>query len=103
VSGVSGMSDVFVEVVDLAKRRGVTEIFKLEGCWEVTLPGGWHLSLNGHREPTKNTTGDEVPPFALYVRHRGLPAAVVGWDGGEIIATDGVTEASLLAAIKGAT
>jgi len=89
----------YLEIMELAERLGVKDIFKLPGCWEYQA-GDWWIALNGHRVPTKCSVGIEVPPFDAYIEYNGLPAGIIGlWDG--VIAADSaVNEDSFIEAVK---
>jgi len=92
--------EAMTATVDLAQRLGISHINKLPGCWEHRVDDAWSISLNGHREPTLNSQGIEVPPFSVYVEFNGLPAGVFNAFGGTIAAGAVANERTFIAALK---
>jgi hypothetical protein len=99
---VTEISEVMIEIVELAARLGVTEIYELPGCWEHAVDDGWWLALNGHREPVACSRGPEVPPLSAYVEWYGWPAGIVGFHGGVVAAGSEANEDALLEALRAA-
>jgi len=78
------ITEAFSIVMQLAEKLGVRKINEIEGCWEVDVNESWSLSLNGHKESTKDSSGCEVPPFEMSITYNGLPAGIIGPTGGII-------------------
>lgn len=91
------ITEAFSVVVQLADKLGVKKINEIEGCWEVDINEKWSLALNGHREPTKDSHGCEVPPFQMAVTYNGCPAGIIGPHGGFIFSGG---EDEFIAAVK---
>jgi hypothetical protein len=59
-----GISEIFVELMALAERLGVSRINQLPGCWEVQLADGWRAAVNGHGKPMRPSWSPvEIPPM----------------------------------------
>lgn len=94
----------FMEITKLCEALGVSGINQFPGCWEYQVDEQWRIALNGHREPTKCSTGFLVAPFHCYVEWGGLPAGEFHpTHGGFIAAGDVANEDAFIAALKQAT
>lgn len=87
-----GLSLVFCLACDLVIRRGHTTI--KDQVVTIDFAENWKLTINGTR---KEQNG--VPPFNVLLECGGMPAAIVGPDGGMTI---GGTEAELIRVLKAA-
>lgn len=96
------MSEAFILIVQLATTLGARAIAELDGCWEHVVDDNWHIAINGHREPAKCSTGEDVPPFACYVQWNGWPAGLITPAGGTIAAGEAANEDTLIDALKAA-
>ena len=94
------ITEVFVELVALAERLGISRVNELPGCWEYQIDDEWSIAVNGHREPVECSAGVMVQPFSAYVQWRGWPAGVIDPVGGMIVAHANANEDGLIAAIK---
>lgn len=66
----------------------------LPGCWEQSVPGGLHISLNPHGSPRLAEDGTEVPGHHLRLTFHGRGTALIGPMGG--IITGGPSREKLL-------
>lgn len=91
---------VFKLATDLAIARGARAIKDLPGCYEMEFGDGWRLAFNGHGDSTKESTGLDVPAYALYVEWRGTPAGILYPNAGTMLA--GGAEDKLISALEAA-
>ena len=89
------MSEIFFKIVQLAHALGARNIKDTPGCWEYCF-GSWRLSVNPHKESTKNSAGLELPPFEMGVEYEGWPAAIVKHNDGIVLAG---SEGDIIAAL----
>ncbi|MCK5444985.1 MAG: hypothetical protein KAI73_05130 [Rhodospirillaceae bacterium] len=96
----------FSEIAELAGSLGITDISKLDGCWEHQVDENWWFSLNAHKEPTNNSKGAEVPPYNAAIEYNGLPIGIIGPTGGAVIGgwndRPGETEDAFIKALQSA-
>ena len=76
------LSEAFALITELALALGAAPFSKYVGCWEHRLGDRWLIAVNGHRTPTKTSTGCEVPPFHAYVESNGWPGGLLTPFGG---------------------
>jgi len=97
------LSEAFALITELAIGLGAAPLTKHVGCWEHRLGDRWLIAVNGHRTPTKCSTGCEVPPFHAYVEYDGWPCALLMPFGGTTVGHGHEAEDALIAALKSAT
>ena len=93
-------SEAFALIAELAHLLGVKAINRLPGCWELSLPNGWWLAVNGRRTPVRCSRGVEVPTFSAYVERCDFPAGILDPYGGVLVGYGSRTEADLIAALR---
>ena len=71
------ISEAFALITELGIALGAAPLSKFAGCWEHSLGDRWFIAVNGHRTPTKTSTGLDVPPFHAYVEHGGWPGGLL--------------------------
>lgn len=98
--GTKSISEVFAKLADLAIALGITDINKLEGCWEHNVDEHWFITINGHNKTIKNSKDVEVPAYHCYVEFNGWPAGIFSPFGGAICAGKLANEDTFLDAIK---
>jgi hypothetical protein len=96
------VSEAFAAILALANAMGARNINALPACWEVQLDDEWHIAVNGHDAPMRDSTGFDVPPYHVSVHYNGFPAGVFGVAGGIIAAGDVANETTLIAAVEAA-
>ena len=79
-------AEAFCAVMDYTEPRIDGPISTYEGCAEFQIDEKWWIALNGHREPTPCSKGQDVPPFHCLVYWRDVPAAIIHPYGGEFVA-----------------
>ena len=89
---MSKLSIVFCLACDLVIRRGHATI--KDQVVTIEFAKDWKLTING-----KRTEQNGVPPFNVLIECGGMPAALVGPDGGMTI---GGTETELIRVLKAA-
>lgn len=92
--------EVLDRAAELALTLGISNICKMEGCWEHQIDEQWWVALNGHRVTTRCSVNVEVPPFSAYFQFNDWPAGIVNAGGGCIAAGDLANENTLIAAIE---
>lgn len=97
------INEAFSKIAALADALGVRAIDTLHGCWEFQVDEQWWISLNGHKEKTKDSHGAEVPPYHAVVEYNGWPAGIIGPANGIIAAGSCANENSFIAALEAAT
>ena len=98
------ISEAFALITELAIALGAAPLSKYVGCWEHNLGGRWLISINGHRTPTKNSTGIDVPPFHAAVERDGWVRMLLAPNDGVFIGEREIEDeliADLKAAIHG--
>lgn len=99
---MSGYSEAFVRVVQLADALRVCRIDKRPGCWEQQVDERWWVAVNGHPHEIKCSHGAAVPPLSVYVEFNGWPAGYFGPGGGVIAAGDAANESNFIEALEDA-
>lgn len=93
-----GIPEVMVKLLELSGLLGVKGIKDLPACWEPTLPGGWRVAVNGHREATACSWGASVPPFsALFEQPEFVGAMMIVSPHGGTAIGEGVEDACIAA------
>lgn len=95
--------EAFAKIAKLGCALGVSDIYKLPGCWELQIDDQWWIAMNGHKTPTKDSHGFEVPPFHAAVEYNGWPAGIISPAGGIIAAGSCANENTFIAALEAAT
>lgn len=68
------LSELFVKTCQLGyMMSGHEKLNKIQGCWEHQVNDDWHVTLNPHLEPTCDSKGEELGPFTLIAKHKGMP------------------------------
>lgn len=93
-------SEAFALIAEFAIALGAAPLTKHTGCWEHRLGDRWLIAVNGHRTPTKCSTGCEVPPFHAYVEHDGWPGGLIAPNGGTMVGYGHEMEDELIAELK---
>lgn len=96
------ISEAFALITELAIGLGAAPLTKHGDCWEYRLGDRWLIAVNGHRSPTKCSTGFEVPPFHAYVERDGWPGALLTPFGGTTVGHGHELEDALIAELKAA-
>ncbi len=79
------LSEAFTKVAKLALQKGHRDLNQLPGCFEFEIDQDWKISLNPHKQPTADSSGGEVPPFNMVVRHMSVPVGVIDPYGGTMM------------------
>jgi hypothetical protein len=93
------VTEAFGKIAKLAVLLGVKNIRELSGCWELQIDEHWWIAVNGHREPVKNSLGDDVPPFEAYIQFNDWPAGLISPRGGIIAAGSCANENTFIDAL----
>ena len=96
------ISEAFALITELGIALGAAPLSKFIGCWEHRICNRWLIAVNGHRTPTKCSTGCDVPPFHAYVEHDGWPGALLTPFGGTTVGHGHELEDALIAELKAA-
>lgn len=96
-------SEAYCAVVDLGLALGAQPLHRHPACWECQVDEQWRVSMNGHRNPQKTTTGHEVPPFECLVEFNGFPAGLLSPFDGVIAAGAAANEDAFITAVKART
>lgn len=91
---IMSYSEAFVLIADLAQKRGHQTI--RDSILRLEIDEHWSLALNGFSEER-----DLIPPYHCRVECNGMPAGILGAQGGTMVG--GVeNEDRLIAALKAA-
>ena len=94
------MSLAFATIVEYVLSHGATRLDKVPGCFERDVDERWHIALNAHNEPTKDSSGCPVPAFECAITYNGWPAGIVGPYGGVMAAGSGANEDAFIDALR---
>lgn len=97
---VQALPEALVAVVELAGRRGVSNIKALLGCHEMDIDAEWWIAVNGHSEPTECSRDVTVAPYTVYMERCGWPAGIIDAGGGAFVGPG--TEEAFIAAVRAA-
>lgn len=79
------VKELFVAIMKYGVATGATRIDLLPGCWERQVSDECWISMNGHKEPIKNSKGHILHPFQIYIEWNGWPAGIVEPGGGTVM------------------
>ena len=94
------VSEAFDKIAQLVIKLGAHPMTRYPDCWEHDLDEHWKISINGHREPRKNSVGVTIEPFHCYVEFNGWPAGMFNPKGGSIAAGTVANEDEFIRAIE---
>jgi len=97
------VSEAFAAIAELALSLGASRICDLPGCWEHQIDAQWWVSVNGHRDPCRDSRGHDVPGFTAFLEYAGWPAGLIDPRGGVIAAGGAANEGTFIEAVRKAT
>lgn len=89
------MSELFILLVDLALKRGHSNI--KDQLLTLTVDEQWSYTINGY-----GIERDKIPPYHASIVFNGWPAGIVGAHTGVIAAGEAANEDALIAALRAA-
>ncbi|PCJ11113.1 MAG: hypothetical protein COB04_19610 [Gammaproteobacteria bacterium] len=68
---IESLEDVFVKVLELAHVRGLRDLEKVPGCFELQVNSEWAIVFNPHKIPIMLPNGVDLPAWHMVIEKQG--------------------------------